>query len=79
MKSKSIFTVVLFYAMAGMLMIAIHQNIRNGFAASYMFYMITFMLFLGFTYRKMSEPKENETDEKVKSIKPPIKLNKKGK
>jgi hypothetical protein len=43
------------------------------------FYMITFMLFLGFTYRKMSEPKENETDENVKSIKPPIKFNKKGK
>ncbi|WP_299248507.1 hypothetical protein [uncultured Cytophaga sp.] len=79
MKSKSIFTVVLFYAMAGMLMIAIHQNMTNGFAASYMFYMLTFMLFLGFTYRKMSEPKDNEEDVKSKSLKSPIKFNKKGK
>jgi hypothetical protein len=60
MKSKNTFTVILFYVMAGMLMISIHQNMRNGFAASYAFYMLTFMLFLGYTYRRMGESKEEE-------------------
>ncbi|ABG60508.1 hypothetical protein [Cytophaga hutchinsonii] len=59
MKSKSTFTVVLFYSMVGLLMISIHQNMTNGFAASYVFYMLTFMFFLGFTYRKMNESKED--------------------
>jgi len=45
--------------MIGMLGISIHQNMRNGFAAAYAFYMITFILFLGFTYRKMNEPKDD--------------------
>ena len=78
MKSKSTFTVVLFYSMAGMLMIAIHQNMRNGFAASYMFYMLTFMLFLGFTYRRINESKEDESENNEKT---PLKgkFNKKGK
>lgn len=59
MKSKSVFTVVLFYSMIGLLMISIHQNMKHGFAASYAFYMLTFMLFLGFTYRKINESKED--------------------
>lgn len=79
MKSKSTLTVVLFYSMAGMLMIAIHQNMRNGFAAAYMFYMLTFMLFLGFTYRKMNESKEEESNQNNKKVKPDVKFNKKGK
>jgi len=78
MKSKNTFSVVLFYSMAGMLMIAIHQNMRNGFAASYVFYMFTFMLFLGYTYRRMNEPKEDESENDAKT---PVKgkFNKKGK
>ena len=32
---------------------------RNDFAAAYVFYMITLMLFLGYTYRKMNEPKDD--------------------
>lgn len=50
---------MLFYCMLGLLMISIHQNIRNGFAASYVFYMVSFMLFLGFTYRRINESKED--------------------
>lgn len=65
--------------MAGMLMIAIHQNMRNGFAASYMFYMLTFMLFLGYTYRKMNEPKEDNDHENNKKTSSTVKFNKKGK
>jgi Na+/melibiose symporter-like transporter len=79
MKSKSTFTVVLFYAMAGMLMIAIHQNMRNGFAAAYMFYMLTFMLFLGFTYRRINESKDEEGSENNKKSSFKDKVNKKGK
>ncbi|WP_157446982.1 hypothetical protein [Cytophaga aurantiaca] len=79
MKSKSTLTVVLFYAMAGMLMISIHQNMRNGFAAAYMFYMLTFMLFLGFTYRKMNESKEDEDNQNHKKVQTGTKFNKKGK
>lgn len=79
MKSKSTLTVVLFYAMTGMLMISIHQNIRNGFAAAYMFYMLTFILFLGFVYRKMNEPKEEEGTPNDKKAQPGSKFNKKGK
>jgi hypothetical protein len=79
MKSKSTFTVVLFYAMAGMLMIAIHQNMRNGFAASYMFYMLTFMLFLGYTYRKINESKEDDEDQNSEKAASNVKFNKKGK
>ena len=63
MKSKSTLTVILFYAMAGMLMISIHHNIDYGFAASYPFYMITLVLFLGYTYRRMNEPNEEEAKE----------------
>jgi len=59
MKSKSTFTVILFYSMIAMLIISIHQNMRNDFAAAYVFYMITLMLFLGYTYRKMNEPKDD--------------------
>lgn len=79
MKSKSTFTVILFYAMAGMLLIAIHQNMTNGFAASYMFYMITFMLFLGYAYRRMSEPKEDIQPENSKKSQTSTKFNKKRK
>jgi len=79
MKSKSTFTVVLFYSMAGMLMIAIHQNMRNGFAASYMFYMLTFMLFLGFTYRRINESKEEEESQNNQKPDPKVKFKKKGK
>jgi Na+/melibiose symporter-like transporter len=79
MKSKSTFTVVLFYSMAGMLMIAIHQNMRNGFAAAYMFYMLTFMLFLGFTYRRINESKEEEESQNNQKPDPKVKFNKKGK
>lgn len=59
MKSKSVFTVVLFYSMIGLLMISIHQNMTYGFPASYAFYMLTLMLFLGYTYRKINESKED--------------------
>ncbi|HSY62577.1 MAG TPA: hypothetical protein VK796_11905 [Cytophaga sp.] len=79
MKSKSTFTVVLFYAMAGMLMIAIHQNMRNGFAAAYMFYMLTFMLFLGFTYRRINETKSEDEVENNKKASMKDKFNKKRK
>lgn len=79
MKSKSTFTVVLFYSMAGMLMIAIHQNMRNGFAASYMFYMLTFMLFLGFTYRRINESKEDDESKNNQNGNSKVKFNKKGK
>ena len=79
MKSKSTFTVILFYAMAGMLMISIHQNMRNGFAASYAFYMFTLMLFLGYTYRRMGETKEPDEDENSKKVKPNVKFNQKTK
>lgn len=78
MKSKNTFTVILFYSMAYMLMIAIHQHIRNGFAASYMFYMLTFMLFLGYTYRKMNEPNEEDNSENNKKTDSKVKFNKKG-
>lgn len=64
MKSKSVFTVVLFYSMVGMLFISIDQNMRHGFAASYAFYMLTFMLFLGYTYRKTNESKEEKDGDK---------------
>ena len=64
MKSKSVFTVVLFYSMVGMLFISIDQNMRHGFAASYAFYMLTFMLFLGYTYRKTNESKEDQEEGK---------------
>lgn len=64
MKSKSVFTVVLFYSMVGMLFISIDQNMRHGFAASYAFYMLTFMLFLGYTYRKINESKEDQEEGK---------------
>ena len=70
MKSKSVFTVVLFYSMVGMLLISIHQNMTNGFAVSYAFYMLTFMLFLGYTYRKINESKE-DNDLKSKEDSPP--------
>ena len=79
MKSKSTLTVVLFYSMAGMLMIAIHQNMRNGFAASYMFYMLTFMLFLGFTYRKMNGSNEEEDQKNNTKTSSKVKFNKKSK
>lgn len=67
MRSKSVFTVILFYLMVGMLIISINYNMRAGFAASYIFYMITLMLFLGYTYRKINEPRD-ESD--VKSDNP---------
>ena len=59
MKSKSTLTVVLFYSMLGMLFISIHHNMSHSFASSYIFYMLTFMFFLGYTYRKINEPKED--------------------
>ena len=62
-----------------MLMIAIHQNMRNGFAASYMFYMLTFMLFLGFTYRRINESKEEEESQNNQKPDPKVKFKKKGK
>ena len=65
--------------MAGMLMIAIHQNMRNGFAAAYMFYMLTFMLFLGFTYRRINESKEEEESQNNQKPDPKVKFKKKGK
>jgi Na+/melibiose symporter-like transporter len=79
MKSKSTLTVVLFYSMAGMLMIAIHQNMRNGFAAAYMFYMLAFILFLGFTYRKMNGSNEEEDPKNNTKTSSKVKFNKKGK
>ncbi len=79
MKSKSTFTVILFYTMIGFLMISIHQNIRNGFAASYVFYMFTLMLFLGFTYRKINESKDDNDLKTNPDSKPKQGLKQKGK
>jgi len=58
MKSKSVFTVVLFYLMITMLMISIYHNMNHGFASSYGFYMITLIAFLGYSYRKINETQE---------------------
>jgi hypothetical protein len=65
MKSKSVFTVVLFYLMIAMLMISIHHNMNYGFASSYGFYMITLVAFLGYTYRKINETKEENDTKSV--------------
>ena len=62
-----------------MLMISIHQNMLNGFAASYPFYMLTLMLFLGYIYRRMGETKEPEEGEDSKKDKFNSKFNKKDK
>lgn len=77
MKSKNIFTVILFYSMVAMFMIALHQNMLNGFAASYVFYMLTFMLFLGYAYRKMNEPKDEDENQNTKKSKTQVNLTKK--
>ncbi|MFN8417454.1 MAG: hypothetical protein U0U66_14065 [Cytophagaceae bacterium] len=59
-KSKSTLTHILFYLTIALLMISIHQSVSYGFTRAYFLYMITFSIFLWYSYRRTVEKKEKE-------------------